>query len=317
MDKLPLNVTATFKRDKEARLSYQNLFRAISESLFKNDPMGISYESNTDEYEAEAETIIPRLKSCVTEDDVLSVVHDEFTRWFGNCAGPRSHYRKTASDIWQMWQETCGGTDPDGETMSKPCKIIAILGTYRKGGIIDTAVEELLASAREAGAETNKVYLIDRHIEFCTNCRSCTQEEGLSRGVCPLADDMREILDEIERSDAIVLASPMNFWTVTAVMKRFIERLVCFAYWPWGEHAPKIRDVKKTKRAVIVVSSAAPSLLARLMTRMVGLLKSCAGLLGAKTVGVLFIGLAAQQSKQDIGERAKRKARRLGKKLVS
>lgn len=196
-------------------------------------------------------------------------------------------------------------------------KITAILGTYRKGGVIDTAVEELLASAREAGAETNKVYLIDRHIEFCTNCRSCTQEPGLAYGACPLADDMREILDEIERSDAIVLASPMNFWTVTAVMKRFIERLVCFAYWPWGGHAPKIRNTKKTKRAVIIVSSAAPSLLARLMTRMVGLLKSCTGLLGAKTVGVLFIGLAAQQSKQDIGERTKRKARRLGKKLVS
>ena len=57
-------------------------------------------------------------------------------------------------------------------------KIIAIVGTYRKGGVIDTAVDEILASAREADAEVSKVYLIDRHIEFCTNCRSCTQEPG-------------------------------------------------------------------------------------------------------------------------------------------
>lgn len=196
-------------------------------------------------------------------------------------------------------------------------KITAILGTYRKGGVIDTAVEEILASAREVGAETTKVYLIDRHIEFCTNCRSCTQKEGPARGACPLTDDMQEILDEIDRSDAIVLASPMNFWTVTAIMKRFLERLVCFGYWPWKQPAPKIRNVTKTKRAVIVASSAAPSLLARLTTRMVGLLKSCAGLLGARTVGVLFIGIASQQPKQKIGERTKRKARRLGKKLVS
>ena len=40
------------------------------------------------------------------------------------------------------------------------------------------------------------------------------------------------LLNELERSDAIVLASPMNFWTVTAVMKRFIERLLGSA-WPW------------------------------------------------------------------------------------
>ena len=71
---------------------------------------------------------------------------------------------------------------------------------------------------------------------------------------------MNAILDEIDRSDALVLASPMNFWTVTAVMKRFIERLICFAYWPWGMHAPKMRNKLKTKRAVVVVSSAAPSL---------------------------------------------------------
>jgi multimeric flavodoxin WrbA len=196
-------------------------------------------------------------------------------------------------------------------------KITAILGTYRKEGVIDSAVEEILASAREAGAETEKIYLVDRNIEFCTNCRVCTQQEGDSRGRCLLEDDIHELLDTIERSDALVLASPMNFWTVTAVMKRFIERLVCYAYWPWGKATPKLRKGRKEKRAVVVASSAAPSLLARLMSRMVGLMKSVARLLGAKKVDVLFIGLAAGEPKADIGARARKKARRLGKKLAS
>jgi multimeric flavodoxin WrbA len=196
-------------------------------------------------------------------------------------------------------------------------KITAILGTYRKGGVIDSAVDEILAAARQAGAETSRVYLIDRHIEFCTNCRTCTQQEGDRRGQCPIADDMNALLDEIERSDAFILASPMNFWTVTALIKRFIERLICFAYWPWGKAGPKLRNMPRTKRAVVVISSACPSLLARLMTRMVGLLKSCARVLGAKTVDVLFIGLAATEPKTDIGNRARKKARRLGKKLAS
>ncbi len=196
-------------------------------------------------------------------------------------------------------------------------KITAIVGTYRKGHVIDQAVDEILAAAREAGAETAKIYLIDRHVEFCTNCRTCTQGEGPQRGECTIQDDMRAILDEIDRSDALVLASPMNFWTVTAVMKRFIERLVCYAYWPWGNLGPKMRSKRRTKRAVVVISSAAPSLMARLMTRMVGLLKSTAGLLGAKTVGVLSIGLAASEPQADIGQRARRKARRLGRKLAA
>jgi multimeric flavodoxin WrbA len=201
--------------------------------------------------------------------------------------------------------------------MNKPTKITAILGTYRKDGVIDAAVEEILAAAREAGAETMKIYLVDRNIEFCTNCRVCTQQEGNSRGRCSLIDEMGSLLDEIESSDAIVLASPMNFWTVTAVMKRFIERLVCYAYWPWGKMGPKLRKGQKPKRAVVVASSACPSLLARLMTRMVGLMKDCVKLLGAKKIDVLFIGLAGGEPKPDIGARARKKARRLGKKLAS
>jgi multimeric flavodoxin WrbA len=196
-------------------------------------------------------------------------------------------------------------------------KITAIVGTYRKGGIIDQAVDAILVSAGEQGAETSKIYLIDKHIEFCTNCRACTQQEGQNPGQCSIEDDMSGILAEIERSDAIVLASPMNFWTVTAVMKRFIERLVCFAYWPWGAGPPKVRNKHKSKCAIIVSSSACPAFLAMLLTKMNGLMKSVAGLLGAKTVGVLRIGGAGAEEHQALSERTKKKARRLGKKLAA
>ena len=201
--------------------------------------------------------------------------------------------------------------------MNNHMRITAIVGSYRKGGIIDTAIDEILTSAMEEGAEVTKVYLIDKHIEFCTNCRTCTQHEGQKRGECIIADDMGTVLDEIERSDAIVLGSPVNFGTVTAGMKRFIERLVCFAYWPWGMNAPKVRNTLKVKRAVVVASSAAPALMARLMTKIVSQMKDAAGLLGARTIGVLFIGLAAGEQRQQIGKQARKKARRLGKKLAS
>lgn len=198
-----------------------------------------------------------------------------------------------------------------------PIKVTAIVGSYRKGGVVDTAVDEILDAAREAGADVAKIYLIDRQIEFCTNCRSCMQQEGVKRGDCTIVDDMGAILDALDRSDAIVLASPMNFGTVTAVMKKFIERLACLAWWPWGMNAPKMRNERKLKRAVVVASSAAPAILAQLSSQIVGLLKKTAGALGARTIGVLFIGLAAQRPDQGIGERARKRARCLGKKLVS
>ena len=127
---------------------------------------------------------------------------------------------------------------------------------------------------------------------------------------------MAVILDSIDEANGIVLASPMNFGTVTAVMKRFIERLVCYGYWPWGVNAPQARTRVQGKRAILVASSAAPALVARLSSQIIKIMKSAAALLGAKPVGVVFIGLAAQQQKQDIGERKRRQARELGRVLV-
>jgi multimeric flavodoxin WrbA len=196
-------------------------------------------------------------------------------------------------------------------------KVTAIVGSYRKQGTVDTVIDVILSSAQQAGAETAKIYLIDKHIEFCTNCRSCTQEKGARRGACPLADDMHSILDELESSDAIVLGTSVNFYTVTAVMKKFLERLVCYAWWPWGMLSPKVRAQEKSRRAVVVISSAAPSLMIRLRTGILGLMKTAAGMLGAETIGVLTIGIAARAQKQDISGRILNKARLLGTKLVS
>ena len=196
--------------------------------------------------------------------------------------------------------------------MKEQIKITAIIGSYRKGGIIDQTVDEILAAATAGGGAASKIYLIDRHVEFCRNCRICTQEEGERRGRCPREDEMEAILDEIDRSEAIILASPMNFGAVTAVMKRFIERLICTAYWPWGQMAPKLRRREKKKRAVLVAASAAPAFL----SPMVGRLKNAADVLGARTVGLLFVGLAARTQRQEIGAGVRKKARRLGRKLL-
>lgn len=195
-------------------------------------------------------------------------------------------------------------------------KITAITGSYRKGGVIDMAVDEILAAAEACGARVTRVCLTDTRIEFCANCRTCTQQDGVMRGACHFDDDMGKVLDEIEESDAIVLASPVNFGTVTAVMKRFLERLVCYAYWPWGKKIPKVRNKQLKKRAILVTSSAAPAFLVRLQSGSTGLLKQAANLLGAKTVGVLAIGFAATREHPAMGDRTRLKARTLGRKLV-
>jgi len=172
---------------------------------------------------------------------------------------------------------------------------------------VESAVDELLAAAQSCGATIEKIHLLDRRVEFCANCRNCTTEPGPDRGRCLIADDVPAILDALDASDAFVLAAPVNFWTVTAIMKRFIERTVCCGYWPWGG-APKARR-SPAKRAAVITASAAPAIMARWGTNADTLLRRVARLLGAKRVDTLRIGLARRTPDAGFPDKPRARAR--------
>ena len=134
-------------------------------------------------------------------------------------------------------------------------KVVAIVGSYRKGGTIDTAVQAVLAGAREHGAETQTIYLTDQHIEFCKNCRACTQTPGAEGVRCGQEDDLELMLREIEAADAVVLASPVNYYNVTAIFRNFLERLLGFTYWPWGQNGPALRSKAQPRKAVLLAAA--------------------------------------------------------------
>ncbi len=195
-------------------------------------------------------------------------------------------------------------------------RVVGIVGSYRKDGYVDSAINEVLSGARDCGAETEKVFLLDQHIEFCTNCRNCMQEPGSERGNCILEDDMKSILNKIDCADAIVIGAPVNCGDVNALTRKFFERCVGYAYWPWGTTIPKMRKRKRTKKAVLVSSSAAPGWYSRIFTRAMGSLKNLAKLLGAKPVGTLFLGFINQEEVR-LSDKIRHKARVLGAKLAA
>ncbi len=197
-------------------------------------------------------------------------------------------------------------------------KIIGIIGSYRRGGVIDTLVSGVLSAAEEQGAVTSKIYLKDEHIEFCTNCRKCTQEAGDAPGKCIHRDNMESILARYEQCDAIVFGAPVNFYNVNAITRRFIERLACFAYWPWGTRGgPRLRMKSRNKKAVLITSSAAPALLGRLFTGALRALKIAAETMGAKPICSIFAGMSAIDESTSVSEKVLRKARQAGRNLVN
>ena len=196
-------------------------------------------------------------------------------------------------------------------------KILAINGSYRDDGITDQTVEALAQAIVAAGAEVETILLREYPIEFCTNCRACTQQPGAAPGVCVLHDGMQQLVDKIERADCYILASPTNFGSVTAIFKRFMERLAVYAYWPWEMNGPQFRNVQAPKKKALLVSScAAPGIIGRWLFGTDKQLKLTAKTIGAEIVGTLFTGMIAKKQHPKLPESVRAKIKCLAGRTV-
>jgi len=200
--------------------------------------------------------------------------------------------------------------------MNAPPRVLSINGSYRDDGITDQALTAVTHALVESGVQVETINLREEDIRFCMNCRACTQQPGERPGNCVLDDSMRGIIDQIERADAYILAAPTNFGSVTAVFKRFMERLIVYGFWPWGAPSPVFRKAKSlTKRALLVTSCAAPGILGRLTYSTSRQLRMTAKLIGAKPVGMLYTGLIAGDPNARLPARTMRNAEALAQRL--
>jgi len=102
-------------------------------------------------------------------------------------------------------------------------RVLAVLGSPRKGGNTEILVDEVLRGAKAKGHVTERLRLYDCEILPCLDCRGCKREaSGYS---CSLSDGMGEIYATLERADLIILGTPIYWYGPTAKMKLFIDRL--------------------------------------------------------------------------------------------
>jgi len=99
-------------------------------------------------------------------------------------------------------------------------KIVALCGSARRGGNTDLLIEEVLAGAKEYGADTEKLYLTDFIIKPCTGCILCKQQVA-----CSQEDDYNLLLETIKSASAVVIGSPVYMGQVTGQTKLFLDRL--------------------------------------------------------------------------------------------
>ena len=102
--------------------------------------------------------------------------------------------------------------------MSK--SILILKGSPREKGNSAALAAQVSAGAKEAGAKVESVYLHGMDIQPCDACDVCRDGyEG-----CIIEDDMQSLYPKITDADAIVIASPIYWFSISAQTKLCIDR---------------------------------------------------------------------------------------------
>jgi NAD(P)H-dependent FMN reductase len=103
--------------------------------------------------------------------------------------------------------------------MSK--RIVLLSSSPRKDGNTDKLAAAFIAGAESAGKQVTLFRVADMKISGCKGCNHCFEEKG----VCVQNDDMHQILNALKQADALVLASPVYYFSVSAQLKLAVDRM--------------------------------------------------------------------------------------------
>ena len=104
--------------------------------------------------------------------------------------------------------------------------VMAFNGSPRKSSNTATLLENALAGAADAGAQTELVHLCEHKYSGCLSCLACKRLEGKKFGQCGLTDGLTPLLEKAAQADVLLLASPVYLGTETGMMRSFMERLI-------------------------------------------------------------------------------------------
>lgn len=146
--------------------------------------------------------------------------------------------------------------------------MITILNLSRRmGGTNDHVCSSLVDKLTNSNQRYSYIQARDLSIEFCSNCRICMKFTGDALGLCPIKDDMAGLIDTIIASDVVVLVSPINCYDLPSILKIILERMSVFCYWEGEMYSPKLRNIGKDMKGILVTTSAMPSFMVPLTTK--------------------------------------------------
>ncbi|MBC8264333.1 MAG: NAD(P)H-dependent oxidoreductase [Anaerolineales bacterium] len=103
-------------------------------------------------------------------------------------------------------------------------KVLALNGSPRmKASSTYHMFKPFLEGMEAAGAETEVIHIRRLHLEPCIGCYTCWAR---TPGVCIHEDGMAGVLEKFNHADMVIFGTPLYHFTMSGVMKDFIDRLL-------------------------------------------------------------------------------------------
>ena len=106
----------------------------------------------------------------------------------------------------------------DNESKTDKMKIV-VTGSPRKNGNSAYLAEQFIKGAEEKGHEVFRFDCAFKQVEPCRACNRCGMD-----GPCIFNDDFQELRPHLIEADMVVFATPMYYFSISAQMKRVIDR---------------------------------------------------------------------------------------------
>ena len=126
--------------------------------------------------------------------------------------------------------------------MSALKRVMVVTASPRPRGNSTILAGEAARGAEEAGAEVKTFRLAKMDIGPCLACDGC-RKKGASG--CVRKDDMGALHEELRTADALLIASPVYWFTMSGQAKLFMDRLYAFG-------AEDYRPLKGKKVGIIL-----------------------------------------------------------------
>ena len=131
--------------------------------------------------------------------------------------------------------------------------VLVLLGSPRPEGNTARILNWVERDLAEFGHTSERIDLASLSIKGCASCFACAESQD--EPGCALADDAGPLFEKMMAADAIVYATPLYMWGVSAQTKALIDRSLCLVR---GYQSPEHQSFLEGKPTALVLTCGGP-----------------------------------------------------------